>query len=317
MDALATLVGRDRDLQHGCRTLDSGLNLLISGPLGIGKRTLMRALFETQQHERPCLWVAEGSAKQQAYQLALQVHATLGLQVPKALIPKRHLARAERDGVHWPWIERAIQRLSAQDCIALVVQSLRQSAAPPLICLETIDLPPSRLALFVPLLDACQVIACLSDESKLEQARGLHWRFADPARMRLEPLPSAASRELIERWLDQDPLAFASPAVREQFIQGVIRDSGGNPLAIRHMLTLASTTPLIGAANANDFAPEAGYRYLDMTPSVILLLGAAILVRFIARGAGSTELYVLAGFGLSLAIVLRFFLWPLMQRRGR
>jgi len=317
MDALATLVGRDRDLQHGRHTLDSGLNLLISGPLGIGKRTLMRALFESLQAERPCLWVAEGSAKQQAYQLALQVHTTLGLQVPKALIPKQYLARAERDGVHWGWIERAIQRLPAQDCIALVVQSLRQSATPPLICLETLALPPSRLTLFVPLLDACQVIACLSDETRLAQAQGLHWRFADPARIRLEPLSGTASRELIEGWLFTEPLAFASPAVREQFIQGVIRDSGGNPLAIRHMLTLAQSTPLIGAANANGFAAEASYRYLDMTPSVILLLGAAILVRFIARGAGSTELYVLAGVGLSLAIVLRFFLWPLMQRRGR
>jgi hypothetical protein len=143
------------------------------------------------------------------------------------------------------------------------------------------------------------------------------WRFPDRERISLAPLPPAVCRELAERWLAANPLRFRSEAVRARFVAGIVQDSAGSPLAIVRMLETASAESEIDADNHRDFAQEAGLRYIDMTPVVILLLAGAVLTRFIARGTDSTELYVLAGVGLAAGIVLRFFLWPLMQRRAR
>jgi len=317
MDAPAQLVGRDRELQRGLDTIGKGLNLLIVGPDGIGKRTLLRALRARLEASRPCLWVGAGTAKGQAFALARQTHESIGLRVPRALIPRRHLARAEHEGVRWGWVERGLQRMPAQACLDLVLHTLRGAPVRPLVFLERLALPTGRAGHVIPLLETCQVVACLGEEVRCEPLRRLLWRFPDRERISLAPLTPAACRELIEHWLAAHPLRFHSESVRTGFVEGLVQDSGGSPLAIVRMLETAAAESEIDADNLRDFAQEAGLRYIDMTPSVILLLAGAVLARFIARGTGSTELYVLAGVGLAAGIVLRFFLWPMMQRRAR
>lgn len=54
---------------------------------------------------------------------------------------------------------------------------------------------------------------------------------------------------------------------------------------------------------------QAGVRYLDFTP-VVMVAGAFIIgARYLAIGLGDTELYILAGMAAALFLSLRFFLF--------
>ena len=53
----------------------------------------------------------------------------------------------------------------------------------------------------------------------------------------------------------------------------------------------------------------AGVRYLDFTPVMIVALASIIGARYLAIGAGDTELYVFAGMLAAVVISIRVFLF--------
>ncbi|WP_200258370.1 AAA family ATPase [Halorhodospira neutriphila] len=315
MDEVTGLVGRDRELSAARETLGKGANLLVTGAAGIGKSALLRALYRELGEQRPCLWVHEGSAKEQAYELALQAHQQVGLVVPERLIPHRFLGRARREGVHWHWIQRSVRRMPARECVALVADSLARAEPPALVFFESLELPPAQADQLAAVLEAAQVAAAMDRTNRRERIRRLLWRFPERERLELRPLPGEAARAIAERWLAHYPVRFEPPRVRAAFLRAVVQDSGGVPAAIEGMLEQAASEPAVTRAKVRAFAHEAGVRYLDMTPVVVLGVAAIMAARYIARGVGSRELYVLAGVGMGLAVVVRFFVMPLMSRR--
>ena len=311
----AGIVGRDRELRQAASTLRKGSNLLITGRAGIGKTALLRRLHELMGGERPCLWVPEGTAKEQAYALARQTHEHVGLRVPETLIPARFLGRARREGVHWRWVGRAIRRMPSRDCVQMVADSLEASAQPVLVFMESLELPPSQAEQFAVVLEVAQVAACMDAANRRERIRRLLWRFPEQERIELRPLTREACREIAERWLDEHPVRFESDRVRAAFLRAVEQDSGGVPAAILGMLETAAAEPEVTRATVRQFSHEAGVTYVDMTPVVILGVAVVIAARYVARGVGSAELYVLAGIGMGLAVAIRFFVMPMMGRR--
>ena len=315
MEAVTGLVGRDRELSAARATLAKGANLLVTGAAGIGKSAFLGALYAEHRAYRPCLWISDGTARERAFELAQQAHERVGLRVPAELIPGRFLARAQREGVRWRWIERSVRRMPARDCVRMVSRSLAAADEPVLIFLESLELPPSQAEALVVLLDTAQVAAAMDEANRRERIQRILWRFPEQERIELRPLSREAARELAERWLAAYPVRFDAERTRAAFLRAVEQDSGGVPTAIRGMLETAAAEPEVTRATVRDFTHEAGVRYLDMTPVVVLGVAALIAARYIARGAGSTELYVLAGVGMGVAVAIRFFVMPMMGRR--
>lgn len=222
----AAIVGRDRELKRGLATLRKGTNLLITGRAGIGKTALLAALYAALEDERPCLWIPEGTAKEQSYHLAKQAHQRVGLRVPETLIPARFLGRARREGVHWHWIARSIRRMPSRECVAMVADSLATSDAPLLVCMESLELPPSQAEQFAVILEVAQVAAGMDSTNRRERIRRLLWRFPEQERIDLRPLSREASRSIAEQWLDENLVRFESPRVRSAFLRAVEQDSG-------------------------------------------------------------------------------------------
>lgn len=314
MEAVTGLVGRDRELKAAGKTLAKGANLLVLGAAGIGKSAFLRALYNEQVQHRPVLWVSEGTAKEQAFELAWQTHEQVGLRVPAELVPNRYLVRAEQEGVHWRWIERSVRRMTVRNCIAMVKASLEATKEPVLVFVESLELSPSQVEYLVALLEVAQVAACMADTNRRERVRRLLWRFPEQERVQLQPLTREASREIAERWLAAHPVRFESERVRAVFLRVVEQESSGVPAAIRGMLEAAATEKAVTRGMVRGLSHEAGVRYIDMTPVLVLVLGALVAARYIARGTDSMELYVLAGVGLGLAVVVRFFVMPMMSR---
>lgn len=316
MDEFTGLIGRDREIESGLTTLRKGANLLITGPAGVGKIALLRGLYYALRAEKTCLWLPQAPAKDQAYKLAVQIHEQLGLLVPENLIPKRYQNQARKHGVRWQWIERSVRRMPAKECLAMVVASLEAQAEriTALAFFEALEMPPAQAEQFVKILDIAQVAACMDDTNRRVRIQRILWQFPEQERIALKPLPQEACREIAEQWLKKFPIRFDSERTRAAFLRAVEQDSGGMPIAIRGMLESAATEPEVTRAAVRGFVHEAGVRYLDMTPVVVLFAAGIMAARYIGRGIGSSELYLLAGIGMGLLLVIRFFVMPLMSK---
>ena len=87
----------------------------------------------------------------------------------------------------------------------------------------------------------------------------------------------------------------------------VITLSNGLPLAIVDMIHQVSHQPVVTREIVRDVYHEAGIRYRDWTPFLIILWGVAMVFRFIALGTHSFEGYIMAGVGIAaLMTTIRF-----------
>ena len=130
----------------------------------------------------------------------------------------------------------------------------------------------------------------------------------------IKPLPLEDCQRIAEGWLDQNPVRFSDHRTRTRFLRHVAQDSGGVPAAIRGMLEAAEKELEITPAMARGFSHEAGIRYVDMTPLVVLLIVAAMATRYISRGFGLQEMLVVSGVATALFTGVRFFLWQMRRR---
>lgn len=308
MVEITGFVGRDHELSLALTALDKGNNVLVAGCAGVGKSAFLRELFERACRTRTCLWLPAGNVKAVAYELARQVHERLGLNIPEDMLPRRHRLRLRRSGrIEWEWINRALSRMPVRDSMTLLARSVRGKNA--LVFIESLEVPPTQAELFALLIEEAQVAAAMDDTNRRARIERLLWRFRE--KVTLKPLPAAECRAIAERWLAARPLRFESERVRESFLRAVAQDSGGVPAAIRGMLEAASAEAEITRATVRAFAHEAGVRYLDMTPTLVIGLMAVVAGRYIASGLNNNELYILSGVGIALFIGLRLLMFRL------
>jgi hypothetical protein len=79
------------------------------------------------------------------------------------------------------------------------------------------------------------------------------------------------------------------------------------PLAIVDMTKQLSHHHVVTRDAIREIYHEAGVRYRDWTSAVVILWAAIIMFRFIALGTHSFESYILAGFGMSVIMVMKYF----------
>ncbi|MES9947198.1 MAG: ATP-binding protein [Candidatus Thiodiazotropha sp.] len=313
MDAAAGFVGRHAELMTALEATRKGNNLLVTGRAGIGKSAFLHRLRELLAEEGglpPTVWVPYGTTKGALLEMARQLHEAAGLSIPATLLPPRNLARAKRNGT-LPWSElvRTMRRLPVTESADLIADTLAKQRF--LVVLESLEVPPSQAELFARVLERAQVIAAMDDKNRRSRIDRLLWRF--PVRIELKPLPMDDCTAIVEQSLSETPIRFADENTRERFVRHVARDSGGVPAAIEGMLETARKEREITPAMARGFAHEAGVRYVDMTPLVILLIVIAMAARYVSRGLGDVEMLVLSGVATALFMGLRFVFWQMRR----
>jgi len=305
VDELVGLVGRDHALSQARDSLAKGNHLLITGRPGIGKSALLRALYHELKAARPCLYAGDANVKAAVCDLLRQAHEGIGLRLPEARIPPRFRAKARRDGhIAWHHIARNLARMPTKDAMALIADSLKGKRV--LVFIDSLEVPPTQAQFYAALLDVAQVAAALCDTNRRSRIQRLLWHFRD--RIELKPLPAEACRAIGTRWLEHRPVRFASDAVRDHFLRALAQDSGGVPAALRGMLEAAAAEPEVTRAQVRAFTHEAGVKYLDMTATLVILFAVVLASRYIARGIGNDELYILSGVGIAMFVAVRFFL---------
>ena len=127
------------------------------------------------------------------------------------------------------------------------------------------------------------------------------WKFD---RVEVGVLPPEDARKLIRQCA-----AGADIEDFRMFETYVLQQSAGNPRAIIEIVERLRKEPAITRSAVRDVAHSGARAKIDLTPVVVVLALCLVAARFIARGMGSIDGYMIAGIGSALAIGLRFFLY--------
>jgi len=89
--------------------------------------------------------------------------------------------------------------------------------------------------------------------------------------------------------------------------------SVGNPRAIVEMIGQLGREPAITEDAARNLEYPGARPQLDLTPFILIPAVFLVAARFVARGLGDTEAYILAGVGAALVMGLQFLLFRLRR----
>jgi hypothetical protein len=95
----------------------------------------------------------------------------------------------------------------------------------------------------------------------------------------------------------------------ELYVGHVIKQSGGNPQAISDMVDESSKERIVDKRQIREMRHQAGVRYMDFTPAMIVSGALIVGTRYVAIGLGDTALYIMAGLGAALFLSLRMFMF--------
>jgi hypothetical protein len=85
--------------------------------------------------------------------------------------------------------------------------------------------------------------------------------------------------------------------------------SKGNPLAIKEICYTGSIEKYVDRKHIRSIEHEAGTRYFDVTPLLILGVCMFVMLRFFALGVNDMDTYVFAGGMGALGLFIRFVIF--------
>jgi hypothetical protein len=159
----------------------------------------------------------------------------------------------------------------------------------------------TQQAFWLAVFDHAQVVACAAE--KKASLKKLWWKAKE---MEVKPLTPEASAEIVRIYIARKGVLIESP---ELYVSHVVKQSGGNPQAIADMLDESAKERVVNKQQIREMRHQAGVRYLDFTP-VMIVAGVCIIgARYIGMGMGDKALYIMAGMLAALFMSLRFFLF--------
>lgn len=285
------LLGRVAELAQLREAITHRRHTLVVGPIGIGKSALLAAAVEGRADalRLPRLQ----PLKPALLSLAQQLHGQGCLELP------------EMDSAYLDWEELKPQlvSLSTDELLTQLTPLLSEK----LLLIDDCDGITASTARQVE--PWCAQVLLLGAITKLEMNPDLQRWFWHFQFLQMAPLSQEQARALL--WTSIDRAAVPDPFVFEQH---VLAEAGGNPLAIRELARQAQHAPLRHPADIRQLHHEAGLRYVDLTPLLLLLGACAVVARFLALGLNDIEAYILAGSLGAFFLVGRYFIYRAMRR---
>jgi hypothetical protein len=134
-----------------------------------------------------------------------------------------------------------------------------------------------------------------------DKFRVVAWKFE---RLEIGPLPPADAHRLIRQ-------ASAGVEIEDPrlFETHLLQKTNGNPRAILESVERLRKEPAVTRHAVRELTHTGAQPQFDLTPIVVIPIIAIMAFRFIARGLGDMDYYLVAGVGSALAMGVRFFLF--------
>jgi hypothetical protein len=193
--------------------------------------------------------------------------------------------------------------MTVRELSAVVVASLRARST--VLVLDSLEAATPTMA---PILEACLDAAVVLGATRdcRPGLRKLWWAFE---RLDLPPLARDDAKALL--WSIVDRARIPDPAL---FEATVLEQAAGNPHAIVEMARQVPAEGPVALEAIRALQHGAGFRYVDLTPVLLLVAAGLVAARFVALGLGDRDLYILAGSTGALFFVVRVLL---TRRAGR
>jgi energy-coupling factor transporter ATP-binding protein EcfA2 len=268
-----TVFGREGVIEDIRSNLKKNQSVLLFGPIGIGKTHLLK-------HTAKLLGAN-----------------TLYISTPAPL--KSMLAQI--CSKLNPEYEKEIKtRASVREIIDYILRSYSDQSL--ILIIDNLNnIKSSEIEPFVMLLEKFTILGAVEDT--IPRLKQVWWKFKQ---IEIKPLSEEASKELV-KYLTQN-LAISDYEMLET---KVLTISNHLPLAIVDMIHQVSHRPVVNRDVIREVYHEAGIHYRDWTSGIVVLWGMAIISRFVALGTHSFEGYILAGFGTSVLVTVRYFVFKM------
>ena len=286
----AGLVGRTLELAQLREYIDRRQHALVVGPVGVGKSALLAAAAEGTESVLRISRVQP--LKPALLSIAQQLHAQGRLELP------------DLDSAYLDWTELQPQ-LNGLSTAALLERLVPLTANRRLFVDDFDGITPALARLLEPLFETTLILGAITTVDLNPELSRFFWHFR---LLPLEPLSREAARELL--WQQMDPAAIPNPEVFERH---VLDAAGGNPLAIRELVRQAQRGWLRHPIHIQQLHHEAGIRYVDLTPLLLVVGACAVIARFMALGLNDIEGYILAGSFGACFLVGRYFIYRAMR----
>ena len=162
-------------------------------------------------------------------------------------------------------------------------------------------------------------VTILGAARKTKEEKELLDRFFWTAKtITLQPLNDREILEIIKAQVNDSlsPIRFKDKNAEHFFGKTVVTSSKGIPIVAVQMCQKARGTKQVSLTFVREelmTAHKASVKYIDLTPLILIAVGLIGALRYIGRGMGNQELYIIAGTLAAAAIIIRV----LMPRRSR
>ena len=286
-----TLLGRAAELAQLYAHVGHRQHALLVGPAGVGKSALLHAAFDDAS---AVLRVAHlAPFKEALLEIAQQLHARDHLQLSDK--PVEYLT--------WEELKPHLSKRTTPELAQLVSPLLADQT---LVVDDFDGITAATARIIEPFFAATLIIGAITTLDETPELAPFFWHFQ---RIILRPLSTADARTLL--WQHMDRATVHDP---HTFEQHVLQTACGNPLAIRELADQAKRLPINTSAQIHQLHHDAGIRYIDLTPGLLIIGACAVVMRFLALGLNDIETYILAGSVGAFFLVGRYFIYREMRR---
>jgi len=302
MDSIVGLVGRDELVADLVSEIRKGKNVILTGGIGMGKSTVLKvALEKVRDKVDLVICLHDHQAKGQFVEMVRQM-LRLGLLTAEQMSLPVEYHDIPPAQIEWSDIRNRVNRMSMRDLTQLIIPALADSEVKPIIAVDDLTtLTPTQMMFWLAIFEHAQVLGCASE--KKPRIKKLWWKMKE---IQIKPLPVPVVKKMVKDYITAKGMLIESP---EQFISHVVKQSGGIPQAIFDMLEESSKERVIDKRTVRAMRHDAGVRYLDFTPMIMLLGALIVSMRYIGMGTGDKTLYIMGGMGAALFLTFKFFIF--------
>ncbi len=329
MKDITGLIGRDDLVGEVVREIKKGKHIVLTGPVGIGKSVVLEAALKIVEprtsewrqfdpiaadlgqatqppksadgDQRVLVYITEHQSKGQFVQIARRLIET-GILKPSSIDLAKRYDAMPSGSIQWTDIRRHVNRLSIRDLTTAIIPAIYAYNGRVILAGDAMTrLTPTQHAFWLAIFEQAQVVPGASPPKS--GLRKLWWKMKA---IEAPALDADASKTIVRAYIAQRGMMIESP---ELYVGHVIKQAGGNPQAIADMLDESQKEKVVDKRQIRQMRHQAGVRYLDFTP--IMIVSGALIVgaRYVAIGLGDTALYIMAGLGAALFLSLRMFLF--------
>lgn len=300
--ATPVFIGRTRLLDKARQAVNGGLHVHLTGESGTGKTALARRVS-------PGAVFIEHPTPPSDVLATLLLHAHVqGWWTPP---PATSRSGADDDDLDEGAVVKIIRKIGQRSAVEAAVAAYRVAAPKAVIVFDNFDAAPAGVVRMVRALsESGTVVVVGSDAPKAHQKPFLF----GCTRIEVKRLTARETEELVLRLIEPHPVRASEKA---RLVRHLVEESQGLPAVVHELIKRGVARGDLSLASLRRESEVNGFKTLDMTPGLVLLMCLLMMARGMSRGWGDVDIRIgFAALG-GLIMIARFFAFRAAMSRRR